>query len=75
MVSERSNMSEHAAMSGLTCETWAPGDGVKRYRFFRGAPAGQTYHGPDDGLYTALGRKDALTWLRGYDAGRAARGG
>lgn len=45
--------------SGWSVETWSPGDGVTRYRFFKNAPADQTYFGPRDGVYTALGAKEA----------------
>lgn len=50
---------------GYTVETWAPGDGAKRYRFFHNAPADQTYHGPRDGIFTALGMKEAEAYAKG----------
>lgn len=34
-----------ALPKGITIETWSPGDGATRYRFFRNAPADQTYDG------------------------------
>lgn len=45
--------------------TWSPGDGITRYRFFKGAPKSQTYSGPDNGAYTALGLKEAETFASG----------
>lgn len=55
----------HAAL-GLA--TYSPGDGLTRYRFFpSGSPS--DYFGAAE-LYTALGVKEALTFVRGYIAGR-----
>ena len=63
---------EEATLCGLLCCTWSPGDGVTRYRFFREpATKGQDYFGPGDGIYTALGSKEALTWLDGFARGSA----
>lgn len=50
---------------GWTVRTWSPGDGVTRYRFFEDAPKNQTYFGPDNGRYTALGYKDAVIYALG----------
>jgi hypothetical protein len=50
---------------GYSVKTWSPGDGVTRYRFFRNAPQGQTYFGPDNGIFTALGIKEAETYAAG----------
>jgi hypothetical protein len=50
---------------GYTVETYSPGDGITRYRFFRGAPAKQTYFGPDSGINTALGFKEAAAFALG----------
>ena len=49
---------------GLFVRTWSPGDGITRYRFFTNAK--NSYHGPDNGIYTALGIKEAETFLAGY---------
>lgn len=59
---------EEAAERGMTVETWSPGDGVTRYRFFDIKPGSeadkeQTYYGPKDGVYTALGLKEAYAFL------------
>ena len=56
-----------AASCGLLLCTYSPGDGVTRY-----APEGQCYFGPDNGIYTALGYKEADTWLSGCAFGRDA---
>lgn len=55
---------------GLYCTTYSPGDGYTRYRFSR--EDGDYF--AVRGIYTALGRKDALTWLEGYRQGRAVVG-
>ena len=57
-----------AAEVGLHVSTWSPGDGVTRYRFFRNP--GNQYNGPDNGIKTVLGRKDALLWLSGVREGQ-----
>jgi hypothetical protein len=61
---------DYARTHGLTVETWSPGDGTTRYRFFDKPGASQTYFGPASGLYTALGLKEAWNYLYGYGAGR-----
>lgn len=45
--------------------TWNPGDGVTRYRFFEDAPRNQSYSGPDNGIFTALGIKEAEAFAAG----------
>jgi hypothetical protein len=69
------NAMEQAANAvGLAFGTWAPGDGQTRYRFFvksKGSPYADYHQG--DGLYTALGRKDALAFIAAYGKGRSAR--
>lgn len=63
---------EDAGSLGLLLCGYAPGDGVRRYRFFRMAdvPEGQTYFGPDNGLYTGLGPIEAMAFLAGYRRGK-----
>lgn len=46
-------------------ETYSPGDGQTRYRFFYKAPAKQDYFGPASGQYTALGFKEAQAYASG----------
>lgn len=50
---------------GYTIETYSPGDGVTRYRFFKNAPPKQSYFGPNNGVYTALGYKEAEAFAQG----------
>lgn len=57
-----------ALPEGWTVETWSPGDGVTRYRFFHKAPANQSYFGPNNGRFTALGFKEAEAIARGLAA-------
>jgi hypothetical protein len=53
-----------AVIAGLTLYTWSPGDGLTRYRFF------DNHHISDyfaaDGLFTALGIREAVAFARGY---------
>jgi hypothetical protein len=56
---------EASLPKGWIVRTWSPGDGVTRYRFFHNAPKGQTYYGPADGAYTALGMKEADAFAAG----------
>ncbi len=60
-------LQDYAKTAHLHVATWSPGDGTTRYRFF--TKAGNTYFGPDNGIYTALGLKDAWNYLYGYAAG------
>jgi len=67
----RRGLDEFAKSLGLHIETWAPGDGMTRYRFFT-KPT--DYHG-GDGIYTARGLKEAWCFVRGYAASKTgARG-
>jgi hypothetical protein len=50
---------------GITVNTYSPGDGLTRYRFFRNAPKNQTYFGPDNGIHTSLGFKQAAEFALG----------
>lgn len=50
---------------GYSVYTHSPGDGVTRYRFFRNAPPYQDYFGPDNGIHTALGFKQAEIFAAG----------
>ena len=76
---------EMAYDEGYHVETYSPGDGVTRYRFFdlaemdrkRVPMSEQTYFGPLNGVHTALGLAAAKKWLsnaprpkiRGYVTG------
>jgi hypothetical protein len=57
--------------AGIYFRTWSPGDGATRYRFFRDPEGRNSYFGPDDGIYTALGIAAALVFARTYAAGVA----
>ena len=59
-------ITEQAAGMGLFVSTWSPGDGATRYRFTV-RPQG---YSEGDGLYTALGRAQALVWLNGFSHGQ-----
>lgn len=50
------------AAAGLFFDTWAPGDGTTRYRFFEQS----TDYFAADGLATFLGARDAAIWIRGF---------
>lgn len=62
--SRKDLLSENAKRVGLYVATWSPGDGVARFRFFKSRKPVSYYQG--DGVYTALGIKEAETWLSGY---------
>ena len=52
---------------GLLVGVWSPGDGVTRYRFFKGrGHKAVPYYQSGDGIYTALGIAEAKTFLAGY---------
>ena len=57
-------LSSMAARMGLYVASYSPGDGVTRYKFFK--KKGNSYFGPGNGIYTALGIKEAKTFLSGY---------
>ena len=57
-------LSERAEAHGLYIRTWSPGDGVTRYRFFTSPD--NSYFGPESGIYTALGLKEAMAFVEGY---------
>lgn len=58
-----------ARRAGLLVRTYSPGDGVTRYRFFRIADCAEgvavDYFGPYNGAYTALGLKEAHSFVAG----------
>ena len=55
-----------AAKQGLYVGTYSPGDGITRYRFFKSPHGRPVSYFSQDGLYTALGLKQAEAWLAGY---------
>lgn len=54
----------NARHQGLSVAVWSPGDGVSRYRFFKGVKPRSYYSG--DGIFTALGISEAQVFLTGY---------
>jgi hypothetical protein len=64
--SRREYLDEDATAVGLYVRTYSPGDGLTRYRFFKKSKVKNSYFGPQNGIYTALGMKEAETWLAGY---------
>lgn len=65
----RLNLLRDELPEGWKVFTWSPGDGVTRYRFFENPPVNQTYFGPDNGRYTALGLKRAHRFVEHVHAG------
>jgi beta-lactam-binding protein with PASTA domain len=63
-------LKDWANQLGLTLHTWAPGDGVTRYRFFN-YPA-ESYNSGWE-IKTVLGRKDAILFLEAYQLGLYAK--
>ena len=59
----RQNLETRARQVGVNVDTYSPGDGVTRYRFFIN---GEKDYFEAGGVYTALGFKEAETWLAGY---------
>jgi len=53
---------------GLTMYTYSPGDGVTRYRFFTDHHVSDYFDG--DQRFTALGLKEAVAFVRGYQVGK-----
>lgn len=49
----------------LWLATYSPGDGKTRYRFF--TTPGNSYFGPANGTYTALGASEASAFLSGWE--------
>jgi len=69
-MANREEVMNRAVDLGIYCATWSPGDGITRYRFFLSLEnADQNYFGPANGDFTALGAKEALTFLDGVKAG------
>ena len=66
MSTVKNTIEARAAALGLYVAYWSPGDGATRYRFF----ASPSAYSAADGLYTAIGSKDAFTFLAGVATGR-----
>lgn len=65
----RKEIEEKARVAGLYVDSYSPGDRVTRYRFF--LKPMDFFAG--DGIYTALGAKEAKTFIAGFAQGRFAR--
>jgi hypothetical protein len=63
-------LEDYAKTVGLHVATWSPGDRITRYRFF--TRGGNTYFGPDNGIATELGLKNAWNFLYSYGAGKSS---
>lgn len=59
----------HANDAGFVIATWAPGDGVTRYRFFDARYGPTDYHAGHH-FFTALGVAEAMTFVRGVKVGK-----
>ena len=68
MAARTSDILQEARDKGLRMATYSPGDGVTRYRFFHAGP-GEAEYNSLSWLYTALGAKEAMIFLKGVDAG------
>jgi hypothetical protein len=62
-------MEQAAAAVGLYVTTWAPGDGLTRYRFFTKPSS----YDEGSGLYTAKGRGEAMSFIKAYGIGRGRK--
>lgn len=60
----RARLISIARRYGIHVETYSPGDGKTRYRFFRSRKPVDYFGGT--ALYTALGLSEAEAWLAGY---------
>lgn len=70
MATKLSAIIKEAEAHGLKVYTYNPGDGINRIRFFLAGPNATDYFA-DSGLFTALGKKQALIWLQGFIAGKS----
>lgn len=63
-------LNESAGTVGLYICTYNPGGTTTRYRFFRleDGKRHSSYFGPGNGIFTAMGYKEACTYLRGAGA-------
>jgi hypothetical protein len=62
------------ADTGLHLATYSPCDGTTRYMFFPTDQRGE-YFASSSELFTAQGRKEAITFLIGYRCAQREKGG
>jgi hypothetical protein len=67
-VSRRKRLEKEAREAGLYVSSWSPGDGVTRYRFFKGTSARSYFSG--GAIYSVAGLIGAENWLSGYRTGK-----
>jgi hypothetical protein len=67
----KKDIAEAARIAGLEVATYNPGSTQTRYRFFphNGEHSKDGYFASSGELYTALGPKEALSFIAGYQAG------
>lgn len=58
---------------GLFVDSYSPGDGVTRYRFITRSDRDYFSASGSERVYTALGLKEAYTFLAGYGSGHSRR--
>lgn len=59
-------LADRARLLGIHVETWTPGDGVTRYRFWATAADADV----KDPVFTALGRREAHVFMDGVSVTR-----
>lgn len=72
----RKDLDAVCKVAGLYYRTQSPRDGVDgvtRYRFFDDPEQGNSFHGPKDGLFTALALREAVAFARGYLTGMVGK--
>ena len=63
---KRQQVLDRAEELGLYCSPCNPGDGIIAYRFYPHEVMPYSM----DPLFVAIGAKEAMAWLDGYEAGR-----
>lgn len=65
-MSKMNNLNQLAAKGEMFVRSYSPGNGARIYRFFyMGVDARQGYSGPENGIYTAMGIKEATIFATG----------
>ncbi len=66
--SRKDILRDNARKAGLYVSVYSPGDGISRFRFFKGVKPRSHFSG--DGIRTVLGIANAELFLSGYRKGR-----